>query len=92
LQEYQHLLDKFGDRPNPTASRFAAILFTIENQFLTLFVNSLAEDTFLVSTYMFDGAIIHVLKDDGETKMNDAINAFNEHSEIQIAIKEWPSV
>ena len=85
-------MDKFGDRPNPTASRFAAILSTIENQFLTLFVNSLAEDTFLVSTYMFDGVIIHVLKDDGETKMNDAINTFNEHSEIQIAIKEWPSV
>ena len=70
----------------------ATMLFMCENTYLTNFVGTLSSAQFLISTYMFDGAIIHLVGDAVENDLTEAMQSFNENSDIKIIIKPWPTI
>ena len=87
--------DRYTDRPNPAASRLAAICFGRENKLLKEFANHLEQKVGAhnISVYMFDGLVVNLLPG-GATKadIGTAIDTYNEAADVMVAIKGWPEV
>ena len=85
-------MGQYQNRPNPMASRLAALCFNRENEEVDNIIEFMRDQLgqFNVSVLMFDGFVANIPLAAREAT-DTAIIRYNEEASVRVAIKAWPT-